>query len=96
MLGQKLMWAAWPAFLAACLLELAVFAVVDPSDLDWAGHPLAMSRSGIYTAAFFVFWLISMVSCWLTTLLAASPAEINACPFDPSARPDGCPGKAPQ
>lgn len=27
---QKLMWIVWPAFLAACVLELVVFAFVDP------------------------------------------------------------------
>ena len=90
---QKLMWITWPAFLAACVLELVVFAFVDPTELEWAGHPLAWSRQGIYTAAFFVFWTISLAACWLTTLLRMTPAEINECPFDPAQRPEGCPGK---
>lgn len=93
MLPQKLMWITWPAFLAACVLELVVFAFVDPSELEWAGNPLGWSRQGIYTAAFFVFWVISLAACWLTTLLRMTPAEINECPFDPAQRPEGCPGK---
>ena len=28
---------AWPAFIAACLLELLVFAMVDPQDVTWSG-----------------------------------------------------------
>ena len=37
---QRLMWIAWPAFLSACVLELVVFAAVDPNDLQWVGQPL--------------------------------------------------------
>ena len=61
---------AWPAFIAACLLELLVFAMVDPHDVNWNGQPLGMSRMGVYTAAFFVFWAVSGVGCALTALLA--------------------------
>lgn len=90
---QRLMWVAWPAFLAACLLELAVFAVVDPLELQWAGHTLAWSRQAVYTAFFFVFWIISMGACLLTTILRMTPAEVNECPFSPEQRPEGCPGR---
>jgi len=83
---------AWPAFLAACVLELLVFAVADPLDLQWAGQPLAWSRQAVYTAAFFAFWLVCTGACALTALLKLSPADVNACPFEPSQRPGGCPG----
>ena len=91
MWNQKLMWVAWPAFLSACVLELVVFALVDPHDLHWFGQPLAMSRQGVYTMAFFAFWAISAASSALTVLLAKPPAEVNICPFNPGERPDGCP-----
>ena len=81
MLKKKLMWIAWPAFLTACVLELLIFALIDPQDLHWAGQPLPLSRQGVYTAAFFVFWAISMVSGGLTVLLGASSAEVNAYPL---------------
>ena len=71
---QLMMWIAWPAFLAACALELLVFAVVDPLELHWSGQSLGWSRQGVYTAAFFVFWLASMGACALTALLRL-PAE---------------------
>ncbi|MDP3701874.1 MAG: hypothetical protein Q8R72_13320 [Hylemonella sp.] len=74
---KKLMWIAWPAFLVAGLLEMLVFAMVDPQDLHWFGRPLELSRQGIYTLAFFVFWGITMLSSALTTLLAMSPFEVN-------------------
>lgn len=91
MWNKNLMSVVWPAFLAACILELVVFAFVDPQDLDWGGRQLAISRQGIYTVAFFVFWAISMVASGLTALLGKSPAEVNICPMAPGERPKGCP-----
>lgn len=82
---------AWPAFMAACALELVVFAFADPMDLHWAGERLAWSRQGVYTLAFFVFWMVSAAACAFTTLLRLTPGEVNDCPFDPSQRPEGCP-----
>jgi len=87
---QRMMWIAWPAFLVAGMLEIAVFACVDPEDLQWSGHPLFMSRQGVYTVSFFVFWLLAMVSSALTTLLSASPFEVNRCPVPVSERPGDC------
>lgn len=90
---QRLMGVAWPAFMAACLLEVIVFAVADPLELQWAGQPLGWSRQAVYTAAFFVFWAVSFAACAFTMLLRMTPAEINECPFDPADRPEGCPGR---
>ncbi len=85
------MWIAWPAFLMAGVLEVLVFAMVDPQDLQWFGQPLALSRQGVYTVAFFVFWAITTISSALTTLLAMSPFEVNRCPLPANERPNGCP-----
>lgn len=90
-MANRIAWIAWPAFLAACMLELLVFGLVDPMELQWSGQPLGWSRQGIYTAAFFAFWAVALVACALTTLLRMSPAEVNACPFEPAQRPEGCP-----
>ena len=75
----KTKWTAivWPAFLAACLLELLVFACVDPHELHWLGQPMEFSRQGVYTLAFFAFWLVTLVASGLTALLSLSPAEVN-------------------
>ncbi|HEX9718773.1 MAG TPA: hypothetical protein VGA59_03510 [Ramlibacter sp.] len=91
MWNWKLMWVAWPAFLSACALELVVFAMVDPQDLQWFGQPVALSRQGVYTVSFFVFWAISGLSNALTALLGTPPAVVNGCPIAPGERPDGCP-----
>lgn len=84
MWAQRLMWIAWPAFLVAAVLEMVVFALVDPSDMHWFGAPLPFSREAVYTMAFFVFWGATMVSSALTTLLAMSPIEVNRdAPIEP-------------
>lgn len=85
------MWIMWPAFLVAGLLEILVFAMVDPQDLHWFGQPVELSRQGVYTLAFFVFWGIAMLASGLTTLLSMSPFEVNRCPLDPDQRPAACP-----
>lgn len=73
----KWMAIGWPAFLTACVLEIVVFALVDPQDLHWLGLPLDLPRKGIYTLAFFVFWAVTALSSGLTALLSLSSAEVN-------------------
>lgn len=90
MFAKRMMWIAWPAFLVAGLLEMLVFGLVDPQDMHWFGHPLALSRQGVYTVAFFVFWALTMVSSGLTTLLSISPFEVNRCPVPSDQRPSDC------
>lgn len=90
MWNQRLMWIAWPAFLVAAVLEMIVFALVDPSELHWGGQALGWSRQTVYTVTFFVFWFAAMASSALTTLLAMSPFEVNRCPVPPDERPQGC------
>ena len=77
MLAQRWMWIAWPAFLVAGLLEMLVFAFVDPQDLRCFGQDLDLSRQAIYTLAFFAFWFLAMLSSALTTLLSLPSAEVN-------------------
>lgn len=91
--GLRLLVVAWPAFMAACVLELLVFAFADPLDLQWGGEPLGWTRQGVYTVSFFVFWAVSFIACAFTTLLRMTPAEVNECPFAPGERPEGCPGR---
>lgn len=79
---KRLMWVVWPAFLVAGVLEMLVFAMVDPQDLRWGGEPLEMSRQGIYTVAFFIFWLLTLLASGMTALLAMSPAEVNRLGLD--------------
>lgn len=80
MLMQRVMWIAWPAFLAAGVLEVIVFALVDPHDLHWLGRALGWSAMAVYTASFFSFWAVAM-ACSALTLLLAMPS-INGRPAD--------------
>ena len=73
----KWMAIVWPAFLVAAVLEMLVFALVDPHDVHWSGSWMSLSRQGTYTLAFFVFWALAMLSGAMTMLLAQSPDEIN-------------------
>jgi hypothetical protein len=91
MLTQRWMWIVWPSFLVAGVLEMLVFAVVDPQDLHWFGQPVSLSRSGVYTLSFFAFWALTTLSSALTTLLSISPFEVNHCPLPADGRPEGCP-----
>lgn len=90
MRAQRLMWIAWPAFLVAGLIELVVFGMFDPEDMHWFGQQLSLSRQGVYTVSFFVFWVLTMLSSSLTTLLSMSPFEVNRCPVQASQRPLNC------
>lgn len=76
-LAQRIMWIVWPSFLMAGVLEILVFAMVDPQDLHWFGQAVQLSRQGIYTVAFFAFWLVTMLSSALTALLAMPSLEVN-------------------
>ncbi|QNP48316.1 hypothetical protein [Diaphorobacter aerolatus] len=90
MKAQRLMWIAWPAFLMAGVLEMTVFAFVDPQALEWFDTPVVLSRTGVYTIAFFAFWFIIMLASSLTTLLSLSPFEVNRCPVPCDDRPTDC------
>jgi hypothetical protein len=88
--AQRLMWIAWPAFLVAAVMEMVVFAFIDPSELHWGGAQLGWSREATYTVVFFVFWMFTVISSSLTTLLSVSPFEVNRCPVPCDLRPEAC------
>jgi hypothetical protein len=60
---------AWPSFLVACVLEALVFVLFDPLDAHWLGQPIALTRQGVYTLSFFIFWALAAVSGSLTLWL---------------------------
>lgn len=70
MVAQRWMRIAWPAFLIAGVLEMLVFSMVDPQDIYWFGQPVELSRQGVYTLAFFAFWLVTAASSALTAFLS--------------------------
>lgn len=72
----------WPAFLVAAVLEIAVFAFVDPAALHaLGGGSLPLSETAVYSIAFFVFWGCVAAACALTVLLDRGADEVNAGPL---------------
>ena len=88
---SRLMWVVWPAFLSACVLELVVFSLVDPLELQRSGQAPGWSRQLVYTAAFFIFWGGGLLSAVLSTLLGAAAPKLTDCSVIQAERPDGCP-----
>lgn len=67
---------AWSSFLTAGVLELLVFAVVDPGELRWFGTtPIELSTQAVYTLAFLVFWSAMALGTSLALLLVSLPAD---------------------
>jgi cytosine/uracil/thiamine/allantoin permease len=80
-LARRVATIAWPAFLGAGALEMAVFAFVDPATLSLpGGQALDLSATTVYSVAFFLFWAVAAAACALTWLLARGAEEINAHP----------------
>ncbi|MGY4829046.1 hypothetical protein ACVNIS_10750 [Sphaerotilaceae bacterium SBD11-9] len=62
----------WPAFLMAGVMEMLIFVVVDPSELQWFGGAyIEWSRQAIYTVTFALCWVVTATSSALTALLMA-------------------------
>lgn len=70
--------ALWPAFLLACLLEVLVFAFVDPSHLHWLSNDITLSAQTVYSLSFFAFWAVSIVGCSFSILLAQNSETLNS------------------
>ena len=68
----------WPAFLVAGVLEMLVFAVVDPHDLRWFGGPsIDWPPVAVYSITFLMFWGAIATAGALTALLSLSADEVN-------------------
>lgn len=78
----------WPAFVAACLIEMLVFASFDPHDLNLLGFRVEAERDTIYSLAFFAFWFVTtLVALAVWSLTAQSPAALT------QAQPAATPGE---
>jgi hypothetical protein len=70
--AQQALSVLWSAFLAAGVLEMIVFALVDPATLRWVdGGPLDLEARAVYTLAFFVFWAVIALGAGLALLLCS-------------------------
>ena len=75
---ERIMAVLWPSFLMAGVMEMLVFAFVDPTQLQlFGGQSIDWSPSAVYTVAFFVFWGVIAMAGALTELLEVGADEIN-------------------
>ena len=71
-LHHRSMSVLWSAFLMAAVLEMMVFALVDPESLRWfGGDTLGLAPRAVYTLAFFVFWAVIAAGAALALLLCS-------------------------
>lgn len=75
---KRLLIALWPAFLMAGVLEMLVFAVLDPAEMRWFGGELiGWSPQAVYTVSFLIFWAAMATATGLTAVLLAEAREVN-------------------
>jgi phosphatidylserine synthase len=68
----------WPAFVAAGVLEMGVFAVIDPAELRWfGGTPIGWSAHAVYTLTFLMFWAAIATAGAVSALLSVEPDAVN-------------------
>jgi hypothetical protein len=92
---RRAIWILWPSFIVAGVAEVVFFTLFDPTTLEVFGEPTNMSRSGIYTLGFFLFWIFGAATSAFTCFLQRSALDINnLCPLAPADRPEGCPKRA--
>jgi hypothetical protein len=77
-LKTRVMTVLWPAFLMAGVLEMLVFAVVDPHQLNGWGIDTAQWPAGaVYTVSFFLFWGVIAVAAAMAVWLGHVPSAPN-------------------
>lgn len=68
----------WPAFVAAGVLEMLVFAVIDPAELRWfGGAPIGWSAQAVYTLTFLMFWAAIATAGAVSALLSVESDALN-------------------
>ena len=76
-MGRRWMWVLWPGFVMAIPAVGIVFTLVDPSDLQFFGAPLDLSRLGAYSLGFLLFWGLGSACSALTCMLQMSSSDVN-------------------
>ena len=63
---QKIIAVLWPSFLTSGVATILFFTAFDPQILSLSGGFGEVSRLGGYSIGFFLFWLLTSVTCALT------------------------------
>ena len=59
---QKCIAVLWPSFMVAIVATGLFFSAFDPDDLFPFGEETGISRLGVYSIGFLLFWLVSAIS----------------------------------
>lgn len=73
---QRIVAVLWPSFLTAGIATILFFTAFDPQVIMIASGYGEISRLGGYTIGFFLFWLLTSVSC-AATCYFQRPCEDN-------------------
>jgi len=63
---QRVIAVLWPSFLTSGFATGLFFTAFDPIDLMMISGQVEISRMGVYSIGFFLFWLLTAASCGLT------------------------------
>jgi len=63
---QKVIAVLWPSFLTAGVATILFFAYFDPQLLMQVSGYGEISRMGGYTIGFFLFWILTSITCVMT------------------------------
>ncbi len=74
---QKAISILWPSFLTAGVATILFFTAFDPQVLMLASGYTEITRLGGYTVGFFLFWLLTSSSCFLTCYFQRPCDQVN-------------------
>lgn len=63
---QRIISVLWPSFVTSGIATGLFFTAFDPQDLVGLSGQLEISRMGAYSIGFFLFWLLTSLTCALT------------------------------
>lgn len=63
---QRIIAVLWPSFLTSGVATGLFFTAFDPNDLMMISGQAEISRMGVYSIGFFLFWLLTAATCGLT------------------------------
>ena len=76
---QRVVAVLWPSFILSGIATGVFFTVFDPLELVGLTGHFDISRIGAYSIGFFLFWLLTALSCALTCYFQR-PCERNHSP----------------
>ncbi|MEE9494161.1 MAG: hypothetical protein V3W04_12360 [Gammaproteobacteria bacterium] len=74
---QRVIAVLWPSFVVAAIANGIFFTLFDPEDLLSTAGEVTISRMGVYTIGFFLFWLVTSISSTLTCYFRKPCTQVN-------------------